>query len=149
MHGLYYGWGATLLRDVPYSAVQFTIYETIKEFLQSRYYPAGQTKLSSFHDMTSGAAAGAIAGAVTTPLDVIKTYLQTQKRKPKASMFLSTEEDVLRAPSYNGVWSALKGIYKRQGFNGLFAGVGVRMTWTGSQSMVMFFLYELFMDVLK
>jgi hypothetical protein len=99
--------------------------------------------------MLSGGAAGAIAGGVTTPLDVIKTYLQTQQRRPKGSMFLSTEEEVLKGPSYSGVWSAFKGIYQRQGLSGLFAGVGVRMLWTGSQSMTMFCLYELFVDSLK
>ena len=100
-------------------------------------------------DMLSGAVAGAIAGAMTTPLDVIKTYLQTQPRKPRQSVFLSTEVDIkLTAPSYNGVGSALSGIYRHSGVKGLFSGVGVRSFWTGSQSMIMFLIYELFLDAL-
>lgn len=40
--------------------------------------------------MISGSLAGVVAGGVTTPLDVIKTYLQTQKRAPPRPSFLST-----------------------------------------------------------
>jgi hypothetical protein len=108
------------------------------------------SKLSSGHDMFSGAVAGGIAGGVTTPLDVIKTFLQTQQRKPRPTTFLSVSpgEDLAKVThvSYSGIFSALKGVYKTSGIPGLFSGVGVRMVWTSSQSMAMFFLYEFFMD---
>ncbi|KAJ3332318.1 hypothetical protein HDU91_003123 [Kappamyces sp. JEL0680] len=148
--GLYYGWGATLLRDVPYSAIQFTIYETMKKFFIRVSCDGDPSRLSSGHDMFSGAVAGGIAGGLTTPLDVIKTYLQTQQRKPRPTSFLSTApgEDLSKAQhvSYNGVFSALRGVYKTSGVAGLFSGVGVRMVWTSSQSMAMFFLYEYFVN---
>lgn len=146
LYGLYYGWGATLLRDVPYSAIQFTIYESLKNFFKANF-STDKRPSERITDMVSGATAGSVAGGITTPLDVIKTYLQTQQRKPKESIFLNTELDVApRAPTYNGIWSAFRGIHKQSGVKGLFSGVGVRMVWTGSQSMVMFLLYELFMD---
>jgi hypothetical protein len=130
---------------MPFSAMQFTIYESLKKFFKK-----GDDKkiLSAGQDMISGAAAGALAGGITTPLDVIKTYLQTQMKKPKtASVFLNTSEldtkvKAVAGHSYNGVGSAFKGIYKESGIRGLYSGVGVRMGWTGAQSMVMFFLYE-------
>ena len=108
------------------------------------------SKLSSGHDMLSGAFAGGVAGGLTTPLDVIKTYLQTQQKRPRPSTFLSSlpGEDLTKSShvSYNGIFSALKGVYRTSGLTGLFSGVGVRMVWTSSQSMAMFFLYESFMD---
>lgn len=147
--GLYHGWGATLLRDVPYSAIQFTIYESMKKYFIRTSCNGDPAKLSSIHDLSSGATAGAIAGGLTTPLDVCKTYLQTQHRKPRASTFLSAaaeEISKVHNVSYTGIFSALRGVYTSSGVSGLFAGVGVRMVWTSSQSMLMFFLYEFFID---
>ncbi|KAJ3099131.1 hypothetical protein HDU97_003464 [Phlyctochytrium planicorne] len=154
--GLYYGWGATLLRDVPYTALQFSIYENFKSFLLNRFCDSDESKLTSAHDMVSGGVAGVIAGALTTPLDVCKTYLMTQKRSPlPRAQFLSLEKGptsttagvgnpvaIRPAPYYTGVFSAFKGIYAQNGLPGLFAGVGPRMVWTGLQSMIMFLVYE-------
>ncbi|KAJ3269731.1 hypothetical protein HDV01_001073 [Terramyces sp. JEL0728] len=148
LRGLYYGWGATLLRDVPYSAIQFTIYETIKKYFK-RFTEDG--KLTSLHDLVAGACSGGISGAVTTPLDVVKTYLQTQKRIPKTTAFLNMNDLTLvkSGHMYTGIFSAFRGIYKQNGMNGLFSGVLVRSVWTGSQSMAMFFLYEYFISLME
>ncbi|KAI8899753.1 mitochondrial carrier domain-containing protein [Globomyces pollinis-pini] len=148
LFGLYYGWSATLLRDVPFSAIQFTIYETMKSFFLRHSNQNNQSELTIFHDCLSGGTAGAIAGGITTPLDVIKTYLQTQKRSVPRGTFLDTKGDIsIPAPkatgvSYSGIYSALRGIRKTSGIKGLFSGIGVRMFWTGSQSMIMFMVYE-------
>ncbi|KAI8904705.1 mitochondrial carrier domain-containing protein [Gorgonomyces haynaldii] len=134
--GIYYGWGATMLRDVPFSAIQFTIYETMKYYFQQTF-----GTLSPVHDLVGGLTAGAVAaGGLTTPLDVVKTYLQTQAR-PKA-VFLDATKTQPVMPYYSGVWSCARGIYQRSGVNGLFAGVRVRMMWTGAQSLIMFTVYE-------
>ena len=131
---MYNGWGATLLRDVPYSAIQFTIYESMKNYFVKSSFSGDRSKLSSGHDMFSGAVAGAIAGGLTTPLDVIKTYLQTQQRRPRPTTFLSTVpgEDLPKAMNvtYTGIYSTLRGVYRTSGVTGLFSGVGVRMVWT-------------------
>ena len=41
--------------------------------------------LSIKWEIATGALAGGLAGALTTPLDVIKTLLQTQIRKPSVT----------------------------------------------------------------
>ncbi|KAI8928276.1 mitochondrial carrier domain-containing protein [Entophlyctis helioformis] len=84
VRGVYYGWGATLLRDVPFVSIQFAIYETMKTHFITTQCGGDPTQLTTLHDITSGGVAGVVAGAVTTPLDVIKTYLQTQKRSSTA-----------------------------------------------------------------
>ena len=123
----------------------------MKKFFIRNSCNGDSSKLLSAHDLISGAIAGGIAGGITTPLDVIKTYLQTQKRKSRSSSaFLSSSAEEF-APrihhiSYTGIFSTLRGVYRTSGLKGLFAGVGVRMVWTSSQSMLMFFLYEFFID---
>lgn len=146
---MYKGFNATLVRDVPYTAIQFLLYETFKTF-----FLQFNDQLKSVHEMGAGAFAGIIAGGVTTPLDVIKTYLQTQKPLDLTKMnVLNKNGSLSKLPShrpvhYTGIISAAKGIYTTTGFTGLFSGAAPRMIWTGSQSMIMFLLYEQCMKLL-
>lgn len=115
--------------------------------------------------------AGSVAGFITTPLDVAKTYLQTQTKvlKKQATFISEITLDQRKIPSaakksfhstsfneaagaggkavsssiyYDGIIATLRGLYKRQGMRGLFSGYLPRTVWTGSQSMIMFTLYE-------
>ena len=136
MGGIYHGLGATLLRDVPFTAIQFTTYETIKAWILSTHH-----QLSFAQELVTGAFAGILAGALTTPIDVVKTYLQTQSKRHRRQEFVRLDGIPL-APHYAGIKSATFGIYGRSGWTGLFRGIGTRCAWTGAQSMLMFVLYE-------
>ncbi|CAK7263124.1 hypothetical protein SEPCBS57363_000408 [Sporothrix epigloea] len=74
---LFYGYKATLYRDLPFSALQFTFWEQAqswaRQWKQSR-------DIGLPLDFVTGAGAGGLAGAMTCPLDVVKTRLQTQVR---------------------------------------------------------------------
>lgn len=72
---LFHGYRATICRDLPFSALTFFFYEMFKR--RAREYK-GDQDMGLFFETLSGAAAGALAGALTTPLDVIKTRIQTQ-----------------------------------------------------------------------
>jgi Mitochondrial carrier protein len=126
LNGVYNGLGATLLRDVPFTSIQFTIYETLKP----------QFEPSMARDAIVGAFAGTVAGFVTTPLDVCKTYLQTQQ-KPQPKFVGSAP-----TPYYNSIWACLKGVYERRGIPGLFTGARIRSFWTGAHSLIMLSMYE-------
>lgn len=73
----FYGYKATLFRDLPFSALQFAFYEKFRK-LAFKLEGRG-TDLSLASEALTGAAAGGIAGILTTPLDVFKTRLQTQQ----------------------------------------------------------------------
>ncbi|KAJ9553742.1 hypothetical protein OSB04_017787 [Centaurea solstitialis] len=72
--GLYAGYGSFLLRDLPFDAIQFCIYEQ----LRIGYKLAARRDLNDPENAAIGAFAGALTGAITTPLDVIKTRLMIQ-----------------------------------------------------------------------
>jgi solute carrier family 25 S-adenosylmethionine transporter 26 len=95
VYGLYTGYAATLMRNIPSAVIRFAVYEEVKMFLQTHKFNVDckvndlrNASLSSFAELRKGAGgldmhvyiptlAGALAGAVssalTTPFDVIKT----------------------------------------------------------------------------
>ncbi|KAJ3166434.1 hypothetical protein HDU88_003302 [Geranomyces variabilis] len=185
---MYHGWGSTLARDIPLTAIQFTLYENIRASILRHQSSTTSPILSVLTtDILPGATSGFIAGLVTTPLDVVKTCLQTQGNPakprwqqlgattasatipaptppipslPSLSSLLSSASSASASSSsaspipppspsrsggpvyYDGMVSAFKGIYKRRGLAGLFSGAWARAAWTGSQSTIMFFIYE-------
>jgi hypothetical protein len=90
-------------------------------------------------DLLTGSLAGGIAGAVTTPLDVVKTLLQTQ---PTDTKKLLKEGALPATKHYHGIVEGLVWNYKNQGLAGLFRGIGPRVFWTSLQSAIMFVIYE-------
>ncbi|KAF2708668.1 mitochondrial carrier protein [Pleomassaria siparia CBS 279.74] len=72
---LYYGFGATLWRDLPFSALQFAFYEE-ERGMAKRYM--GSNNIGLPLEILTAATAGGMAGVLTTPLDVVKTRIQTQ-----------------------------------------------------------------------
>jgi hypothetical protein len=155
---LFHGFRATILRDVPYSALQFAFYgkcfflkkksacaytiptiEQFKKFAKKNCVEPGQ-QLPLGIDLLTGSLAGGIAGAVTTPLDVVKTLLQTQPTDTKK--LLINKDVVPPKHHYHGIIEGLVWNYRNQGLGGLFRGIGPRVFWTSLQSAIMFVIYE-------
>lgn len=133
---LLFGYKATLARDLPFSALQLAFYEKFREAafrIEGKEW--GKNQLSITSEMATGALAGAVAGVLTTPLDVIKTRVQTQQNVPSGT-------GVRPANLSNSLLSSLKTVYKLEGLLGFFSGVGPRCIWTSIQSSIMLFLYQ-------
>ncbi|CAA6656909.1 unnamed protein product [Spirodela intermedia] len=75
--GLYASYRTTVLMNAPFTAVHFATYEAAKRGLSELSPQSAGDERLVVH-ATAGAAAGALAAAVTTPLDVAKTQLQCQ-----------------------------------------------------------------------
>ncbi|XP_018589612.2 mitochondrial S-adenosylmethionine carrier protein isoform X5 [Scleropages formosus] len=76
LRGLYRGYQSTVLREIPFSLVQFPLWE----YLKSRWSQAQGHTLHSWQAAVCGAFAGGVAAFVTTPLDVAKTRIMLAKR---------------------------------------------------------------------
>ncbi len=80
---MYRGYFITVLREIPFSIIQFPLYEYIKRKLIA--YNNKHEKTINIYDVNlsflqaslCGGLAGAVAATVTTPLDVIKTRVMT------------------------------------------------------------------------
>lgn len=72
---LFYGYQATLYRDLPFSALQFMFWEQFRDWAVQW---KGSRDIGTPLEFLTGAAGGGLAGAMTCPLDVVKTRLQTQ-----------------------------------------------------------------------
>jgi len=73
IRSMYKGTCATLLRDVPASAMYFMTYEKLKKFMT----PANATGLSPLQTLLAGGVAGILNWAVAIPADVMKSRIQT------------------------------------------------------------------------
>ncbi|RLV85879.1 putative mitochondrial carrier [Meyerozyma sp. JA9] len=127
-----YGYKETLFRDLPFSALQFAFYERFRQ-LAIYYNQADELPIST--ELFTGAAAGGLAGTLTTPLDVIKTRIQTATPQEGADVSKGSVATL-------STIKALRSIYKQEGILGLFSGVGPRFIWTGVQSSIMLLLYQ-------
>lgn len=113
IRAFYVSYPTTLCMTIPFTATQFIAYESISKVMNP----------SKAHDpfthCIAGGLAGAVAAAITTPLDVIKTVLQTR----------GTAEDI-EARSARGLFNAA-GIIKRQyGWSGFIRGIRPRVIAT-------------------
>ncbi|SCU89679.1 LAME_0E04918g1_1 [Lachancea meyersii CBS 8951] len=133
---LFFGYKATLSRDLPFSAFQFAFYERFRQWAFGLERKSQNQDLSVLSELLTGAAAGGLAGILTTPMDVIKTRIQTQipsSRTTDNSRLVRIENSLLKG---------LGAVYRSEGVLGFFSGVGPRFIWTSVQSSIMLLLYQ-------
>ncbi|XP_020009400.1 mitochondrial glutamate carrier 2 isoform X1 [Castor canadensis] len=107
--GLYKGLGATLLRDIPFSVIYFPLFAN----LNNRGLSENTGKASFAHSFLAGCAAGSVAAAAVTPLDVLKTRIQTLKKG-------------LGEDTYSGVTDCARKLWTQEGPSAFMKGAGCR-----------------------
>ncbi|TKY85027.1 hypothetical protein EX895_006107 [Sporisorium graminicola] len=110
LRAFYVSYPTTLTMTVPFTAVQFSVYEWAKKALNP-----GESYSPLTH-VSAGAFSGAVAAAVTNPLDVAKTLLQTRGS--------STDGQIRNA---SGMFEAFKIIHAREGMKGFARGLSPRV----------------------
>ncbi|XP_009282786.1 PREDICTED: S-adenosylmethionine mitochondrial carrier protein [Aptenodytes forsteri] len=124
IQGLYRGYKSTVLREIPFSLVQFPLWESLKVLWS---WKQGHV-VDSWQSAVCGAFAGGFAAAVTTPLDVAKTRIMLAKAGSSNAS--------------GNVLAALGGIWRTQGLSGLFAGVVPRMAAISLGGFIFLGTYE-------
>eukprot|EP01129_Flabellula_baltica_P011383 TRINITY_DN496_c0_g1_i1.p1 TRINITY_DN496_c0_g1~~TRINITY_DN496_c0_g1_i1.p1 ORF type:complete len:335 (-),score=67.93 TRINITY_DN496_c0_g1_i1:269-1273(-) len=114
--GIYKGYSATMMRDIPFNIIYFTLYNKIK--LQFGPHP------KSHEVLISSATAGAVAAFLDTPADFIKTRLQNG-----------------RVP-YKGIYDCFQQTAKKEGISALFKGAPLRVGVIAPLFGVTFMVFE-------
>ena len=140
--GLYRALPVTLCTNLPYGAVMVTTNEYLREVLMNR---SGARTLDVKTTLLAGCGAGMAAAAVTTPLDRLKTRLQTQglgvvvavdpggARRSATTLSGAGPNVPGGPPRYSGLSDAFRSVMREEGFAGLWRGLGPRlMTHTPS-----------------
>lgn len=121
----YISYPTTLSMTVPFTALQFLAYESISTTMNpdKTYDPITHC--------AAGAVAGGFAAGLTTPMDVIKTMLQTR----------GTASD-LELRNVNGFMGGCRLLYNREGLRGFFKGVKPRIITTMPSTAICWSAYE-------
>lgn len=131
----YRSYTTQLTMNVPFQALHFITYEYLQELLN----PHRQYNPSSH--MVSGALAGAIAAAATTPLDVCKTLLNTQESLALHSVSQS-------GGHISGLAHAFRTVYRLGGLPAYFKGVQARIIYQMPSTAISWSVYEFFKYVI-
>ncbi|SGZ56439.1 CIC11C00000002517 [Sungouiella intermedia] len=137
------GWfrGNTLncIRIVPYSAVQFAVFEEVKLFLLSMK-PEGQRTLTEVDRLVAGSVGGICSVAATYPLDLVRARITVQT----ASLSKLNRAKLIKAP---GVWDTLRDVYQNEGgFFALYKGIVPTTMGVAPYVAINFALYEYLRD---
>lgn len=122
--GFWTGYGTTVAREIPFSMIQFPLWEGSKARLSASL----DRPLWPWESAACGSASGAFAAAVTTPLDVVKTRLMLGA-------------DAGGKP-YHGMVQTFKRIHAEEGAAKLLSGIVPRVFWIGIGGFVFFGAYE-------
>ncbi|KAE8350611.1 mitochondrial carrier domain-containing protein [Aspergillus coremiiformis] len=133
---LYRGAGITIAREIPFTVLQFTMWESMKEAYARRMQHTSKSSSGSFVDQVPastsamfGSVAGAIAAGLTTPLDVIKTRVMLARRGDGADGGRVRIKNVVQDIS-------------REGIGAFWRGIGPRVAWIGIGGAVFLGSYQ-------
>ncbi|XP_068662373.1 protein MITOFERRINLIKE 1, chloroplastic [Aristolochia californica] len=124
--GLYAGYSATLLRNLPAGVLSYSSFEYLKSAVLST---TKKGHLEPIESVCCGALAGAISASLTTPLDVVKTRLMTQMQGDAKKRI-------------GGVSATITQILKEEGWIGLTRGMGPRVLHSAMFAALGYFAFE-------
>lgn len=135
--GFFRGLGAGVVQVVPYMGLFFSAYETIRPPLAGLSLPFGSG------DATAGVLASVFAKTGVFPLDLIRKRLQVQG--PSLGRYAGG-----RIPVYNkSILGTGKAILVKEGWRGLYRGLGVGLIKSAPASAITMWTYERVLKLLQ
>ncbi|KAI7906924.1 mitochondrial carrier domain-containing protein, partial [Cokeromyces recurvatus] len=116
--GFYRGFLPTVAREIPFTCIQFPVYE----YLKRKYSDHKGDNVEPLEAAVMGSLAGGFGAAITTPLDVCKTRIM-----------LSSKVCIIET---------IKRIVQEEGAKKLFAGLGPRVLWISIGGGIFLGVYE-------
>lgn len=151
IRAFYYSFPTTVMMNLPFGCVSVAVNESARKIIN----PSG--KYNFLSSLLAGSIAGTIAAAITTPLDVIKTKLQTQNLEPCPRVGsiriigVNTVEASLANQNVHGIIlnyktssQVIEQIMKESGYSGFFRGMGARMLVQAPSVAISWTAYETF-----
>ncbi|KAG0240482.1 hypothetical protein BGX31_001943 [Mortierella sp. GBA43] len=128
--GFYRGYLSTVAREIPFTCIQFPLYEYMKKTFALATH---RSKVDPWEAAICGSIAGGIAAGFTTPLDVVKTRLMLSQRNATGAQ---------SSAYYSGILSTMKRILAEEGPRALFSGIGPRVMWISIGGSIFLGVYE-------
>ncbi len=132
----YRSYPTTLFMNIPFFFTQLYSYEYLKRLIHADDEAPGVLAGLYVHGVAGGIS-GALAAAITTPLDVAKTRLQCQ------GATLSVLGSELATSKYKSLTQTLAVIYKDEGMRGLFSGIKPRVFFFTPAAAISWAVYEM------
>ncbi|RCI09665.1 hypothetical protein L249_3821 [Ophiocordyceps polyrhachis-furcata BCC 54312] len=123
---LFSGYTALVARNLPFTAMQFPIYEHVRARLR-RGRKRDALVETGFTAGVSAGVAGATAAFLTTPGDVVKTRIMVTAGQDRRL----------------GSWAVIKAVWAERGVRGFFRGAGLRSGWTALGSSLYLGSYDM------
>uniref|UniRef100_A0A1A9WCJ1 Solute carrier family 25 member 40 n=1 Tax=Glossina brevipalpis TaxID=37001 RepID=A0A1A9WCJ1_9MUSC len=125
--GLWHGLSPLIMRDVPFSAIYWTTYETIKS-----QFPEYRSKF--FFSFFAGATSGMLAATLTTPFDVVTTHVQLEI----GEKVIEKEKNIVST----SISRRLSELYRNRGMKGIFSGLSIRLYKVAPACAIMISVFE-------
>jgi len=129
--GIFRGYTTTVCREIPFSFIQFPVWEKLKQMVRDRH--GGDC--SPFQGAACGALSGGFSASITTPFDLAKTRIMLVSDKAGVEYY-GTISTLLKIRAEEGVWR-------------LFSGVVPRTAWMTIGGFVFFGAYETSTQMLR
>lgn len=127
---LYRGWGITVFREVPFTMIQFPLWEAMKAWGRRRRGHDTATDVPALESALYGSIAGAVAAGLTTPLDVLKTRVMLSEKRVSVGAVFSD-------------------IARNEGVKPFFAGLAPRVTWISIGGAIFLGSYQFVVNTLS
>ncbi|KAL4868344.1 hypothetical protein BDV12DRAFT_209300 [Aspergillus spectabilis] len=159
---LFSGYTALVGRNLPFTGINFPIFEGVKGYLIKRRHHKqrhidggieqgksdGGGKREAVHEraLLTGIAAsisGSIASVITTPIDVVKTRMMLSASDTSSSNpSKSGSGSGLKGQGNGGIWAVGREVFKDEGVKGLFRGGAIRVVWSAVAMSIYLSIYE-------
>lgn len=149
---LWSGYTALAGRNLPFTAMQFPVFEHLKGYFMERRKQQKGGKVDGIFERASITAmsagiAGSGAAWITTPIDVIKTRMmlaagQADQNAKETKDLGKLLTEGLASRSSKGIIETAREVFKTDGLKGFFRGAALRAVWTALGSGLYLGVYE-------